>query len=500
MSIPEEPGGGGSPGRGSRSGAGALLAILALALGLRLLRVLLRWDEVSWLYAAYPGATLEALVEGRLLAALTTWSGLHPPLWPLLHSLQELVLPVPLGFLLLSAACSFGAVLLLWRRSPWAGLVLATSPVQLHYAAEVNDYPLAVLLLALAWCLRSGAARPDAPRWLPLGLALLALAWTHALGAAAGLFVLWGLARGVVLRVLGLLVLGCLPLLPGLLAAVQDPDSYRQPPLEAALVLADLQARFGWLGLLWLVPAALGARALPAAALALGGTVVLLGGFVFLGVAAPHQFPYLLLLGPPLALLVEAGSRGHRGPVLALALVQGAWVGAFDLVRLGGVAEDLQAGGRAVDLAWAESAALAAVDTPVGAASPALLLLSPAGTNDDDKRATSAVLWRLRPWWSMPPVLRSDAPYADHRLGQPRAVRGRVVYLDDHVRPELSEYLSRHPAAWVVVSEPGRRAEYTSRVQELLGVAPEIVGGDHLYRLRTAHTPAGGEGAAATGD
>ena len=297
------------------------------------------------------------------------------------------------------------------------------------------------------------------------------------------LFCLVGLPRGTLLRVLGVVILGCVPLLPGLIAVLGEPGTFRQPPLEPSLVLLDLRARFGFLGLLWLVPAALGARERPVAALALCGTVILLGAFVFLGIAAPHQFPYLLFLGPPLALLVEAGSRRSRGLVLALALVQGTWVGAFDGLRLQALMDDVSEGGRAVDLAWAESAEAVARGEDV-----AVVLLSPAGVNDDDKRATSAVIWRLRPWWSMPPALEPGVTWSDHRLGQPRRVAGRTVYLDDHVRPQLASLVAQHRRVWVVVSEPGQRAEYTTSLQALLGAEPDTVGIDLLYRLSPVAT------------
>ena len=75
-----------------------------------------------------------------------------------------------------------------------------------------------------------------------------------------------------------------------------------------------------------------------------------------------------------------------------------------------------------------------------------------------------------------------------HRLGQPREVQGRRVYLDDHVRPQLAGLVAAHDHVFVVVSEPGRRAEYTTELAAILGTDPEGVGRDHLYRLHTGAT------------
>jgi len=449
------------------------MGVVGLALGLRLVRALCRWDEVSWLYAAYPSATVQSVADGQIGQALVTWVGLHPPAFALLHTAQELVLPVPLLFLLTSVAASLGAVWLLARRAPMAGLVLATSPLQLHYAAEINDYPLVVLLVAGAWAARARAQ--ERGRWGALAVVLTAAAWTHPLAAAAALLALPGLPLAVAARVLGVAAFCAVPLLPPAYAALMEPGTYRQPPFELGLVFADFRDRFGLIGFLWAVPAAWAARRQPALAGALLGSLALIALLVGLGIAAPHQFPYFLVLGPPLALLV-ARAVSDRPPqmvgAVALALLQGGVVLSHDLTRLRDMAVDVQAGGRAIDHALAEAGP-----------EDALYLLSVAGINDDDKRATSAVLWRLPPWRSMPIVLRAGLDPADHRQGQPRRVDGRIVYLSDHVYPAIQDAVAAHEVLWVVVSQPGRRAEYTTELAALLGSQPERIGPDHLYRL-----------------
>ena len=54
-----------------------MLGILSVAAVLRLSQALLRWDEVSWLYSAYPGEITDALEAGEIATALTTFTGLH---------------------------------------------------------------------------------------------------------------------------------------------------------------------------------------------------------------------------------------------------------------------------------------------------------------------------------------------------------------------------------------------------------------------------------------
>ena len=455
-----------------------LLAILGLAALLRLLRAALRWDEVSWLYAAYPARVVELLAAGRPFAAATTFTGLHPPLPGLLHALSERLLPVPALWLLGSAAASWVAVLLVARRRPLAGLLLATSPVQLHYAAEVNGYPLLMLAVAAISVARARAAE-GGPRW-PLLLAGLLGAWTHALGGiVAGLAALSLGVRG--LPILAGLALGVLPLVPGVWARAAEGHTFSQPPLHLGLTFADARARFGMLALLCLPLWVVGARFRPGLGLGVLGSIGTIALFVGLGIAAPHQLPYLVILGAPLALLAEGAARGRllRGALVVLALLQGGIAGGYDLLRGRGILADLAAGGRAIDLAWAESLP-----------GDALVLLAPPGGDDDDKRLISPVLWRSRPWWRMPMVRPFDFDYADPRFGQPRLVQGRVVYVHDHLREAIAQEVDLHPRTFVVVSDPRGREEYTTDLAAMLGQEPALVGIDQLYRIQsTAGAP-----------
>ena len=189
-----------------------------------------RWEEVSWLYAAYSGPIVSALDEGRIGEALTRFTGLHPPLWFVLHALSELYAPVPILWMGGSALASALAVFAL-RRWPIAAAAAATSAVQLPYAAEVNNYPLLACLVAALWALRERAASGATAWALPLVAALAG--WTHGLGGfIAGIVALSLIRRQPKLAgwTLLTLVLAALPLIPGLWAIWADPGTRSQPP------------------------------------------------------------------------------------------------------------------------------------------------------------------------------------------------------------------------------------------------------------------------------
>ncbi len=129
-------------------------AILGLALligaGLRALRVGVRWDELTLAYAAYMAPLAESLQAGHPTALVGDWIGLHPPLYGTLFAVLEVLWPVPLVWLAFSALASLGAVAVVGRvGGPMAALVLATAPVHLMDSAEVNNYPMASLAVAL---------------------------------------------------------------------------------------------------------------------------------------------------------------------------------------------------------------------------------------------------------------------------------------------------------------------------------------------------------------
>ena len=85
-----------------RSNSLALIPVLILAALLRLLRMHVRWDEITLAYSAYAEPVTQALIDGHPTALLGSWIGLHPPLWGVIHGLMEVIVPVPAEELLLS--------------------------------------------------------------------------------------------------------------------------------------------------------------------------------------------------------------------------------------------------------------------------------------------------------------------------------------------------------------------------------------------------------------
>jgi hypothetical protein len=418
--------------------------LLSLAGVLRAGQALCRWEEVSIAYSAYQAPLVAALAEpGRLLG---TWVGLHPPLYGLCYALLERACPRPLLFLGFSALCSWLAVLATGRAA-WllggarAGLVAvalaATAPVALHYSAEVNDYPLLLALLAgLLWAW--ARYRAGASGWVPVALFGVAAGWTHVLGGwAAGIVALGVLVRhrGDGLRCLLALALGAAPVVAGALAVLGEGDTFGQPPLRLGLSLADWGRRFGWLSLPALALGLPGVWRAPLPAAVWGGLVGAIVGMVLLGAAAPHQFPYWSLLMPAGAVLVGLTSARLRGWWvfgLALAVAQAARVVPEQREALLRILRD-QARPRAIDTALAEAGP-----------GDGLWLLSPALEPDDDKRAISPVLWRLRPWRPMPMVEPFPLLYTDYRYGQPRAYGALTVYTFTDLWPDRMDAILRH--------------------------------------------------------
>lgn len=444
------------------SAPGAWWAPVAVALLLRALQALLRWDEVTWMYAAYHGPVVDALAAGDG-AGLLRFVGLHPPLFGLWRALCERWVPVPLVWLGVQALVSTAAVAVLARRWPLGAWVLATAPVQVHHGAELNNYPWVALLAAAAWPAREAAL---AGRWGALAALGVLGAWTHGLaGVVLGLVVLSLGPRGA-RAPLAVMALGAAPLLPQVLELGREPSTWAQPPFRPGLVLEDWVERFGLLGLglaPWVLWGAARARATAGVAL---GTALFVLALQAAGVAAPHQTPYWVALGPPLALLVQAGAQSPRARawVLAVVLAQGGWQLAFGLQRAAQLAAP---GPRGIDQVLARAQP-----------GDALLLLAPPGLNDDDKRRSSPTLWRLRPWWPMPMARPYPFAYDDFRHGQPRVVRGLTVYVHDEPRAELEQALAAHPRGWVVVYEHRDNPRYTTELAARLGGEWALVGGE----------------------
>ena len=407
-----------------RSGAGAILILAAL---LRLLRSAARWDEWSLHYAAYNLPTLEALLGGNAIDAMGVWVGLHPPLYPLIHSAMNIAWPAPILWVAFSALASLGAVWLLLDAEPKSllpALLLATDPVQLHYAAEVNNYPLGVFMIAYGWW----AHRKQRPGHLTIALVLGF--WTHLLAGMVILMVaMWNKHRW---PIVGVALLFLAPLFGTWWDLGFDPGSRKQPPLHFERSVGDAIARFG-IGWLVCIPLIfIGFSRAKVAAAAWSGTVALWFGLVGIGIAAPHQFPYAVFLGLPAAVLLAAAGQMRRPVntlIWCLAVFRALWCFGADSARLGAIWAD-QDTWRGIDEVW-----------NISLPGDAIVLVRGPGAPDDDKRQYSPTLWRIAPWQAMPPIFSSGRP---DLAGQPRLVNGRRLYTFNHPLPAIGDIPGEH--------------------------------------------------------
>ena len=407
-----------------RKGAGY---ILMLALLLRLPRLVVRWEEWALHYAAYNLPTLEALLSGEYTEAGAMWVGLHPPLYPLLHSVMTALWPAPLLWMMFSVGASLAAVALLLHAEPKSlmpGFLLATDPVQLHYAAEVNNYPLGVLVLSYAWW----AYRRDRP--IHLAVAVGTACWTHVLaGCMALVLALLHAHRARILTSVGLLVV---PLVATAWSVGLDSGSRTQPDLLFELSVADAIGRFG-VGWVVLLPILLiGLVRVRDAAILWGTGVALWLGLVLLGFAAPHQFPYATFVGVPAAAVLAAAAgrgRGLMSLIVVVAMVRSGTALVDDAKRVGSIWGDLRTE-RGIDHVWS-----------ISLPGDAIVLVRGPGAPDDDKRQHSPTLWRLPPWLPMEPLFTTVRP---DTVGQPRLLRGRRIYTFNHPIPAIGDIPGEH--------------------------------------------------------
>ena len=446
-----------------------LLSLLAVAGLLRLARAAARWDEIALAYAAYTEPAVRALLEGRPLAAASSWVGLHPPLHAVMMGLVEVIWPAPAAWLALSALASLGAVLLLGRAAgPWAAAALAWGPLQLAYAAEVNNYPLAVLAVA---ALLAAPRRPSPGLWLALGLAC----WAHVLTAlAAGalvarLLLAGGLARGQQLRLAAGSVLLVAPVVTGALVRVGGEGTFVQARPDWATWWETAVRGVGPEGLLLAGLGALGLFLCRGRALLLG--LVLSGGYLaalLTGAAATHQRPYLALLGPVLAVGLSAWPRLRGGARLPALLFLGGLL-AVQLGRQGG-----QALGQVAALreSTGHDRGIALVLAEAGEGDT-LWLVAPALYPDDDKTAVSPVLWRLSPLARAPLARPVSFEYLDYRYGQPRAWPGLTVHTSVELEAQVFDHVARAALdgghrVWVVLYEHAPATGLAERVARVL--------------------------------
>ena len=191
----------------------------------------------------------------------------------------------------------------LGRRSArgWvAALVLATTPVHLLDGAEVNNYPMAALAMALLIATARGP-------WLGLAAAAAVFAaWAHLLTlVAAGAVVVWrslSVRSAHRNRLLGAFTLGVLPIVGGAMRLMGKGSTWSRPdvPFEAWLELVGATIEPEGLVLAPLV--VLGLRGADRVAwLALVGALLLSVGF---DAAAARPRPYLGIVAPAAAIAI----------------------------------------------------------------------------------------------------------------------------------------------------------------------------------------------------
>jgi hypothetical protein len=399
------------------------LAIVFVALALRVLRAGLRWDEIALAYAAYQQPWVDAANAGDVGGMLSTFVGLHPPAYSAVFWLSESILGAPVGLLLISAIFSTLAVFFVGRVGGLAAAaLLAVDPLQVAYAGEVNNYPMLMAAVGALFWTRELAAK-EGRFGLLLSVSIVA-AWTHMLGGVVAGFVLVSLIpnnRKSALLCLGALALSVVPLAPALIQLGAADGTYGQAGFDLGLVATTLGGKLGWWWLL-VLPALLGSTRVRWVAFVGGGTFVTIAVMLFFGVAAPHQAPYWLVLGAPVAILAAKGAPRLS---LVVAFAGLCFTSSVEVRAFQSITVDLERP-RGVDAMLRDANA-----------SDVFWLVAPSLTPDDDKRDTSSVLWRFPPTTSMSPwrgpefVPKGDTwsfEFTDWRYGQPRTYEGHVLH------------------------------------------------------------------------
>ena len=417
----------------------------------------------------------QAFEGGQIWGGLTDFTGMHPPLWHLLHSFLEWAAPIPMLLIGTSLIFSIGAAWIASRLGWMVGLLVATSPLQLAYAAELNNYPAYALCAAWLWWSHQQAQSDGKSHHLVIATAVGV--WVHLLLGAIGLLLAASLSRTVFFRVTRWLSFALLPLLPGLLELFQSGQAMSQPPFKPTLVASEYAGRFGLLSLFLLVPAWKGLRSSPHLAKAFLSVVTLILGLQVAGFAAPHQFPYWLALSVPFALLVQ---RGATTPLLrilvwSIAALQAISIARLNMSQVAEMGEDLQRT-RGIDIALQEAQP-----------GDGIYLLRKRMLPDDDKRGFSSQLARISPWNSLPRTRPYNFPYVDHRHGQPRDLNGVAVYVNDNPREVIQEAIAAHGTLFLVVSGHHGNRRFAAELTQWVHAEPEEIGEDSLYRLQSGN-------------
>ncbi|MEC7240446.1 MAG: hypothetical protein VXW32_04355 [Myxococcota bacterium] len=421
---------------------------------------------------AYDAEMWQAFAQGHYWSGLTDFTGLHPPAWYLVHNLIEWLAPVPMLLIGLSLLCSIATVEFARRLGWMTGLLVATSPLQLAYAAELNNYPAFALCSAWLWWAHQRALNGLSSR--ALIVATVVGAWVHLLLAGVGLILASTVSRKLLLKTAGWLALFLLPLLPGIVELLTLGSAGNQPPFKPNLIFSQYVDRFGWLALVLLIPAWKGRKACRPLTVAFVALTLLILALQLARVAAPHQFPYWLALSLPFALLVQHGARTPQLRILVwfIAALQAIGVARLNMSQVSAINADLGQT-RGIDVALQEAKP-----------GDAIYLLRKRTLPDDDKRSYSPQLTRISPWRRLPRVRPYEFPYVDHRHGQPRDHRGTAIYVNDNPREVLQQAIEAHPNLFLVVSNPTRSRRFEQELLQWVSGPPEAVGPDLLYRLQ----------------
>jgi hypothetical protein len=508
-----------------------LLAILAIAAWLRWGRLELRFNQITFAYAAYFEPYLAAWQAHDVRRLLTTFIGLHPPLYSAMHAALYTVWGAPAGFHLLSGALSVTAVWVtfLLGRSAYghtAGLaaaaLLAVSTYHLHYGLEVNNYPLLVLTSALSQrAFLRALERPGRRETCLWALTAAAALYTHALAAllvALNALAFLAVHRGRHLKPLlaasGSILLICLPLAAPVIELTRRGSTYHNEALAWGalwtLVVRGMSFRFGPPALVGLLMLAAGiglVRGLrrPAerpASLALGLSLLaapIILGLSRAGIAAAHQYPYYLLVLPSFLVLAARGFTSGRSappalaPVPALRLTAGplaltlAVTAGWEMAR----AEQLEAD-RAVARfsGQAHAVKVALIEARAG---DVLWLIAPALYPDDDKRAVDPVYQALPAWstcrYHQPRDLRFE--FVDYSYGQPVTCGDLTLYTFTDVYGSSMTRLLRYERSQghtvrIVLYDVETTPDYPARLEAVLQpfhASRRSVGASVLYAV-----------------
>lgn len=537
-----------------------VVCILLLALLLRLARFPLRFNQIAFAYAAYYQPYLDA-IQLDVREAWTHFIGLHPPLYSLIFvGLYEgLGSPGPQLVLSLLFSCvgvwacmrlahasasepHFGLSVRTEQTSSdapaeptlWVGLLAATCVYLLHYALEVNNYPLLWCVAALSqWFFVRCYIHW---RWLNiyiLTVLLVVALYTHVLAglmvmsqllliSVEGALVWWRHRRqfsggestrsnvlpphvrtwsqrtlAPLWMVLAIFLL-CLPLLKPVLGLTGRGSTYHNTVEEGSsaisVVVKTLGARFGSEPALLMFTVAIllgvwhGLKRVEQRRATIALLVQLVPFPLILllaqtGIAAAHQFPYYLLILPSALVLAVRGllALGGMGRVglFGLAMAQFCFQGAelrmawHQVVHFNNTPQ--------ASREWLKEYGV----NPQNKSDKrqVLMFIAPPLFADDDKRALDPnyfeLLSQLPRGAGCAFYQPEDFPfeYVDYRFGQPYDCGKLIFYSFTEVYTETFPLIFRHHqrhghALSLVLYDVETSPEYIRKVELLLETVP----------------------------